>query len=87
MLKTSVDVARYTDFAGRTDFRLVHWVKKGTGTTASFLLWDVPNLRLKMPKPVKVGSRLGIDSPFHGLEDTLGSTTDHDVAPLRFVMF
>ena len=87
MLKTSVDVARYTDFAARTDFRLVHWVKKGTGTTASFLLWDVPRLFLKMPKPTKLGSRLGIDSPFHGLEDTLGSTTDHDVAALRFVMF
>ena len=87
MLKTVFDVARWTAFAARTDFRLVHWVKKGTGTTASFLLWDVPRLFLKMPKTAKVGSRIGVDTMFHGLEDTLGSTTDHDVAPLRFVMF
>ena len=65
----------------------MHWVKKGTGTTASFLLWDVPRLFLKTPKTTRVGSRLGVDATFHGLEDTLGSTTDHDVAALRFVMF
>lgn len=87
MLKTVMDVARWTDAAGRTDFRIVHWVKKGTGTTASFLLWDVPRLFLKTPKTTRVGSRLGVDATFHGLEDTLGSTTDHDVAALRFVMF
>lgn len=87
MLKTSVDVTRYMDYSGRTDFRLVHWVKKGSGTAASFLLWDLPRVFLKMPKITRVGSRLGIDSAFHALEDTLGTSTDHDVAALRFVMF
>jgi len=89
MLRSSIDLAHYTTLSARTAQRLVQWVKYGTGTTASFLLWDVPRLfATKAPKPTKIGERLGVDFAWHALPDAgvSGGSSDHDLAPLRFAL-
>lgn len=89
MVTTSVDLAHFTSLSARTAQRLVQWIKVGTGTTATFLLWDVPRLfQAKAPKATKIGERLGIEMAFHAVPDTgiSGGSSDHDLAPLRFAM-
>lgn len=90
MLKTRLDIAEYAAFASRQERNLVQWVRIGSGTTASFLLWDLPRITRgeALSKPVKLGERMGIDTTFEALQDSDGGGvgTDAAKAPLRFAM-
>lgn len=71
-------------FAADTAYRFVVVLQSGTGTTASFWIWEIPAAKLiQKPKLTKVGNRLYAELMLGGFQDssvTLASETGDDLS-------
>lgn len=67
-------------FDADTAYQMIIVQRIGTGTSASFWIWEIPVARLvAQPKLADMGSRLHMELSFEGIQDTtvtLGGTTD-----------
>jgi hypothetical protein len=85
-IKLRFDSSYDATFTTDTAYRCVIVQKIGTGLTASFWIWELPNAKLAMqPKRTKIGSRLNLELAFNGFQDTsiLSGGSDFFFAPLR----
>ena len=80
MIKLRFDSGYKADFTADTAYQMIIVQRIGTGTTASFWIWELPVARLvAQPKLADMGSRLHMELAFEGTQDTtvtLGGTTD-----------
>jgi hypothetical protein len=79
-IKLRFDSQYKTDFTADTAYQMIIVQRIGTGTTASFWIWELPAARLvAQPKLADMGSRLHMELALEGIQDTtvtLGGTTD-----------
>jgi hypothetical protein len=80
MIKLRFDSQYKTGFDADTSYQMIIVQRIGTGTTASFWIWEIPAARLvAQPKLADMGSRLHMELALEGIQDTtvtLGGTTD-----------
>lgn len=70
-VKLRFDSAYDTAFAAGTAYRFVVVQKIGTGTTASFWIWEMPVAKVvAQPKRTKIGTRLHMELALEGYPDT-----------------
>ena len=91
-IKLRFDSGYKTAFDADTKYQMIIVQRIGTGTSASFWIWEIPEARLvAQPKLADMGSRLHMELSLEGIQDTtvtLGGTTDpseidYIKAPLR----
>jgi hypothetical protein len=79
-IKLRFDSDYKASFDADTAYQMIIVQRIGTGTTASFWIWEIPEARLvAQPKLADMGSRLHMELSLEGIQDTtvtLGSTTD-----------
>jgi hypothetical protein len=79
-IKLRFDSQYKTGFDADTSYQMIIVQRIGTGTTASFWIWELPVARLvAQPKLADMGSRLHMELALEGIQDTtvtLGGTTD-----------
>jgi hypothetical protein len=79
-IKLRFDSGYKTAFDADTAYQMIIVQRIGTGTSASFWIWEIPVARLvAQPKLADMGSRLHMELSLEGIQDTtvtLGSTTD-----------
>jgi hypothetical protein len=79
-IKLRFDSGYKTAFDADTAYQMIIVQRIGTGTTASFWIWEIPEARLvAQPKLADMGSRLHMELSLEGIQDTtvtLGGTTD-----------
>jgi len=90
-IKLRFDSAYPTAFTADTAYRMIVVQKIGTGSTASFWIWEIPAARLvAQPKLTKIGTRLHMELMLEGTQDTsitlaseTGTDLDFILAPFR----
>lgn len=90
-IKLRFDSGYKTDFDADTAFQMIIVQRIGTGTTASFWIWEIPEARLvAQPKLADMGSRLHMELSLEGIQDTTvtlaaetGTELDFIKAPFR----
>jgi hypothetical protein len=79
-IKLRFDSGYKTAFDADTAYQMIIVQRIGTGTSASFWIWEIPEARLvAQPKLADMGSRLHMELSLEGIQDTtvtLGGTTD-----------
>ena len=79
-IKLRFDSDYKASFDADTAYQMIIVQRIGTGTSASFWIWEIPEARLvAQPKLADMGSRLHMELSLEGIQDTtvtLGSTTD-----------
>ena len=91
MIKLRFDSAYKTAFDADTAYQMIIVQRIGTGTTASFWIWEIPEARLvAQPKLADMGSRLHMELSLEGIQDTsvtlaaeTGTELDFIKAPFR----
>ena len=80
MIKLRFDSGYKVAFDADTKYQMIIVQRIGTGTAASFWIWEIPEARLvAQPKLADMGSRLHMELSLEGIQDTtvtLGGTTD-----------
>ena len=80
MIKLRFDSGYKVAFDADTAYQMIIVQRIGTGTAASFWIWELPAARLvAQPKLADMGSRLHMELSLEGIQDTtvtLGGTTD-----------
>jgi len=80
MIKLRFDSGYKAAFDADTAYQMIIVQRIGTGTAASFWIWELPAARLvAQPKLADMGSRLHMELSLEGIQDTsvtLGGTTD-----------
>lgn len=90
-IKLRFDGAYKTAFTADTAYQMIIVQRIGTGTTASFWIWEIPVARLvAQPKLTDMGSRLHMELSLEGVQDTTvveagesGPALDAIKAPFR----
>ena len=90
-IKLRFDSGYKTDFDADTAYQMIIVQRIGTGTTASFWIWEIPVARLvAQPKLADMGSRLHMELSLEGIQDTTvtlagetGTELDFIKAPFR----
>ena len=79
-IKLRFDSDYKASFDADTAYQMIIVQRIGTGTSASFWIWEIPEARLvAQPKLADMGSRLHMELSLEGIQDTtvtLGATTD-----------
>ena len=79
-IKLRFDSDYKASFDADTAYQMIIVQRIGTGTSASFWIWEIPEARLvAQPKLADMGSRLHMELSLEGIQDTtvtLGGTTD-----------
>lgn len=90
-IKLRFDSGYKTSFDADTAYQMIIVQRIGTGTTASFWIWEIPVARLvAQPKLADMGSRLHMELSLEGIQDTTvtlaaetGTELDFIKAPFR----
>ena len=90
-IKLRFDSGYKTAFDADTAYQMIIVQRIGTGTTASFWIWEIPEARLvAQPKLADMGSRLHMELSLEGIQDTTvtlaaetGTELDFIKAPFR----
>ena len=91
MIKLRFDSGYKTAFDADTAYQMIIVQRIGTGTSASFWIWELPVARLvAQPKLADMGSRLHMELSLEGIQDTTvtlaaetGTELDYIKAPFR----
>lgn len=90
-IKLRFDSGYKTAFDADTKYQMIIVQRIGTGTAASFWIWEIPEARLvAQPKLADMGSRLHMELSLEGIQDTTvtlagetGTELDYIKAPFR----
>lgn len=90
-IKLRFDSGYKVAFDADTAYQMIIVQRIGTGTTASFWIWEIPEARLvAQPKLADMGSRLHMELSLEGIQDTTvtlaaetGTELDYIKAPFR----
>lgn len=90
-IKLRFDSGYKTAFDADTKYQMIIVQRIGTGTAASFWIWEIPEARLvAQPKLADMGSRLHMELSLEGIQDTTvtlagetGTALDYIKAPFR----
>jgi hypothetical protein len=85
-IKLRFDSDYKTSFDADTAYQMIIVQRIGTGTTASFWIWEIPEARLvAQPKLADMGSRLHMELSLEGIQDTTVTLASETGVDLDFI--